>query len=298
MPLNYPEGDRGDRPRLNPWLGSRRGHLSDWTTQQWVRRTGRRIELREEPWLDGPWAPPTGIGERYFEDFAARSNLELGTAEGLLPSFAALQSDTFDPAAVDPRIAEFYERTGGFRLHLWSQWSPLHRPFGRLIDGIFARRLGQLRLPLEPLDTSRGVTSELLGLRDREGVRLTAWLRRRLPAGEAIYAGFYSIARPPLAAGPCVKTVFPLPNGSASVFLVPSAPGDRSFELASPPARFGDAGFYFVVRDGPDAWGKTVPAMTERIRVYADGPELRTDHTLRIWGRTFLRLHYAMQPTR
>jgi hypothetical protein len=49
------------RARLNPWLGPERGHLSDWTTQQWVRRTGRRIELRDEPWLDGPWAPPTGL---------------------------------------------------------------------------------------------------------------------------------------------------------------------------------------------------------------------------------------------
>jgi hypothetical protein len=30
---------------VNPWLGARRGHLSDWTTQQWVRRTGRRVDL-------------------------------------------------------------------------------------------------------------------------------------------------------------------------------------------------------------------------------------------------------------
>jgi hypothetical protein len=282
---------------LNPWLGERRGHLSDWTTQQWVRRTGRRVELRDEPWLDGPWAPTTGIAEDYFEDLAARHGLELGAADGLLERFDTLRSDTFDPGAVDPRIAEFYERTGGFRLHLWSQWSPVHRPLGRLIDGIFARRLGQLRLPLEPLDTSRGVTSELIGLRAGDGERLTAWVRRRLPAGQVIYAGFYSLATPPLAAGPCVRTVFPLPNGSASVFLYPVAHGDGSLGLVSPPARFGDAGFYFVVRDGAAAWAKTVPAMTEQIRVYVDDSnELRTDHTLRLWGRTFLRLHYAMQP--
>jgi hypothetical protein len=280
---------------LNPWLGARRGHLSDWTTQQWVRRTGRRLDLRDEPWLDGPWAPPTGIGDRFFDDYAARHGLVLGGAEGLLPRFDALRSDTFDPSAVDPRIAEFYEQTGRFKLQLWSQWSPLHRPFGALIDRIFARRLGQLRMPLAPLDTSRGVASELVGLRAEDGELLTAWLRRRLPAGEVLYAGFYSISTPPLASGPCVRTVFPLPNGSASVFLYPVAHGDGSFELVSPPARFGAAGFYFVVRDGPVAWAKTVPAMTEHIRVYVDDPGLRTDHTLRIWGRTFLRLHYAIQ---
>jgi hypothetical protein len=281
-------------PWTNPWLGAKRGHLSDWTTQQWVRRTGRRIELSEAPWLDGPWAPPTGIGEGFFEDFAARNELELGGAEGLLPSFESLRSDAFDPGAVDPRIAEFYEHTGRFRLNLWSQWSPLHRPFGELIDRIFARRLGQLRMPLAPLDTSRGVTSELLGLRAGDEELLTAWLRRRLPAGEVIYAGFYSVAEPP-ACGPCVRTVFPLPNGSVSVFLLPSAHPDGSFELVSPPATFGAAGFYFVVREGASAWVKPVPAMTEHIRVYVGDPGLRTDHTLRIWGRTFLRLHYAMQ---
>jgi hypothetical protein len=35
--------------------------------------------------------------------------------------------------------------------------------------------------------------------------------------------------------------------------------------------------------------------MTERIHVYAGEEDLRTDHTLLLWGRTFLRLHYAMQ---
>lgn len=294
--MSYPDRDRGDRSWANPWLGARRGHLSDWTTQQWVRRTGRRVELRDEPWLDGPWAPPTGVGERYFEDFAAAEGLELGPAEGLLPSFGALRSGSFDPGAVDPRIRDFYERTRRFRLQLWSQWSPVHRPFGQLIDRIFARRLGQLRMPLAPLDTSRGVTSELLSLRSAGGEQLTAWLRRRLLAGEVIYAGFYSVATPPLAAAPCVRTVFPLPNGSASVFLRPEARPDGSFLLASPPARFGGPGFYFVVRDGPSAWAKAVPAMTEDIHVYAGDDELRTDHTLRLWGRTFLRLHYAMEP--
>ena len=95
-----------------------------------------------------------------------------------------------------------------------------------------------------------------------------------------------------------MKTVFPLPNGSASVFLVPTARGDGSLELVSPPGRFGGAGFYFVVRDGPRAWARTVAAMTEHIHVYVGDSDLHTDHTLRLWGRPFLRLHYVMQPDR
>ena len=175
---------------VNPWLGSKRGHLSDWTTQQWVRATGRRVDLRQDAWLDGPPAPTTGIGDRFFEEL-------------------------------------------GLRLHL-CQWSPLHRPFGRMIDGIFARRLGQLRLPLAPLDTSRGVEQELLSLRSPDGRTATAWLRRRLPEGEVLFAGLYSVGTT-RQGGWCVKTVFPLPNGYAAIFLVPSARPDGSFELTSPP---------------------------------------------------------------
>jgi hypothetical protein len=268
---------------VNPWLGARRGHLSDWTTQQWVRATGRRVDLHEEAWLDGLSAPTTGIGEQFFGDLAP--------ADGLLPSFAALRSPTFDPGAVDPRVVAFYERTAHFRLQLWSQWSPVHRPFGRLIDRIFAQRLGQLRLPLAPLDTSRGVAQELLSLPTG-----TAWLRRRLPEREVLFAGLYSVGRPRLAAGPCVKTVFPLPNGFAAIFLVPRGRPDGSLELVSPPGGFGEPGFYFVVRDGDRAWTRTVKAMTEQLHIYVEGSELHADHALRLWGRPFLRLHYAMQP--
>ena len=138
------------------------------------------------------------------------------------------------------------------------------------------------------------MAQELLSLRDRDGRTATAWLRRGLPEREVLFARLYSVGRPRLAGGPCVKTVFPLPSGYASIFLVPSARPDGSFELVSPPGGFGEPGFYFVVRDGDRAWSRTVAAMTERLHVYLEGSELHADHALRLWGRPFLRLHYAM----
>lgn len=284
---------------MNPWLGARRGYLTDWTTQRWVQATGRVVELDREPWLRGPSAPPEGVGESYFAALAAARGMKLSEDAdgGLLPDFAALRGPGFDPGAVLPEVVRFYEHTARYRLNLWSEWSAGFRPFGRLVDAIFARRLRQLQLPQSPLDTSRGVTSTLLRL-DGEGETLTAWLRRRVPSGEVIYAGFYSVERPPLAEGPCVKVVFPLPNGSASVFLTPRALADGSLELVSGGRGFGGPGFYFVVmRDARTAWVRHVPALTERIHVYADERgELHTDHVLRLWARTFLRLHYAMPP--
>ena len=294
---------RTKRAGLNPWLGDERGYLVDWTTQQWVRRTGRVVSLSEHEWLAGPTAPPDRIGARYFERFAASAGMEVERDlpdAGLLASFDALRGSSFAPERVDSRIVDFYERTSRYRLQLWSQWSPVFRVGGNLIAAIFSRRLGQLQLPMAPLDTSRGVTSELLRLRAPDGAALTGWLRRRLPDGDVIYAGFYSVERPPSAPGPCVKVVFPLPNGSASIFLRPEARGDGSLVLISAGRRFGDAGFYFVVQESDDrVHVRHVAAMTESIHVYADDHgDLHTEHMLRLWGRVFLRLHYLMLPRR
>lgn len=42
---------------MNLWLGTQRGYLSDWFTQQWVRATGLRVLAEEHAWLDAPWGP-------------------------------------------------------------------------------------------------------------------------------------------------------------------------------------------------------------------------------------------------
>jgi len=281
---------------MNPWLGGDRGFLTDWITQRWVRLTGRRIALAEAPWLRGPVAAPTGVAEDEFERYAARDRLTAlpeSDDHGLLEDFGALRSERFDPSRIRPEVVDFYEHTARYRLHLWSQWSPAFAPFGRAVDRIFARRLGQLQLPLAPLDTSGGIDSRVIRLQGDDRTE-TAWLRRRRPGGEVLYAGLYAIARPPLAAGPCVKVAFPLPNGNASVFLDPVARPDGSLELVSSARSFGDAGFYFVVvRDEATVWARHVPQLEERIHVYCDEQgEVHTDHRFWLWGRVFLRLHY------
>src|SRR4051794_10444085 len=100
---------------MNPWLGARRGFLSDWTTQQWVRATGRRVDLATASWLRGPCATPTGVRESDFERYAAEQGLDMVPSangdSGLLDDFAALRSERFDPARVRPEVADFYLHT-------------------------------------------------------------------------------------------------------------------------------------------------------------------------------------------
>lgn len=284
------------------WLGDRRGNLIDWMTQRWVWATGRRVDLDTAPWLAGPVGETRGIGLDYFDRWAAAENLTVTrhrSSKGLLPSFAALGGPTFDPSAVAPEVAAFYERAADFEMDVWSEWSGLFRPFGFLVAALFSRRLRQLNLPLSSLDASWGMTSEVVEVSDPSTgeVRANAWVRTLVRTGRVVYAGSYSIATPPGTTGPCVKTVFPLPNGNAVVLLRPSALPDGSLVLESSGTRFGDAGFYFTVhRPDGAVVARYLRSFRERIHVYPAGAGVvRAHHTMSLWGLKCLHLHYRLR---
>ena len=286
------------------WLGPTRGDLSDWTTQRWVQLTGRRIDLQEFSWLSGLIGPTTGIGRTFFEDVARAQGLEIrrgGEARGLLSDFSVLRSPSFDPDAVHPSVVEFYERTSLYGMDAWSEWCGAFRPFGGLLATLFSRRLQQLNVPLSPLDTSRGITSEVLQLVDPATgeVRHTAWVRELPGTGNVLYAGSYSHCRVPGHDGACVKVVFPLPNGNAMVIMRPIAHPDGSLSVVSAGASFGDPGFYFTVHTRKGVYARYLPTLKESIRVHPiEQGAIRADHVLTLWGATFLRLHYRLQAGR
>jgi hypothetical protein len=268
----------------------------------WVRQTGRLVDLNEEPWLRGPVGEADdAIGPEFLSRLATKENQTVRVnhaGAGLTPDFGDLRAGTFDPARVDPRIREFYERTVEYRLDLWSYWCRCYRPFGWMMNAFFSRRLQQLNLPISPMEPSRGITSDIVQLCDRQTgeVRTTGWLRRFNVTGDAIYVGLYSTGQPPNALGPCVQVVFPLPGGSANVYLRPVVSEDGSLHLLSQGEKFGDPGFYLTSRrDDDHAWVQYIHAMKESIHVYVDNRgDLRTDHIFRLWGMWFLKLHYAI----
>lgn len=283
------------------WLGDARGYLVDWLTQRWVQLTGRRTSIAENPWLDGPVGTPKGIGREFFEGYAAQNSLRLERRppSGLIPDFHSLGGPNFDSTAIAPSVAGFYERTSEFELDAWSQWSGVFRPFGWALAEIFSRRLDQLNIPLSGLDTSRGMTSDVVPIVEAGSNRVlfTAWVRQLLGTGRLIYAGAYSTCDVPGHSGRCVRIVFPLPNGNAIVIMRPVALEDGSLSLISAGGQFGSPGFYFTVhgRDGV-VWARYLRALRERIHVYARDGDMRADHVLSLWGLTFLRLHYRLRP--
>ncbi|QFG27449.1 hypothetical protein F7P10_32840 [Actinomadura sp. WMMB 499] len=270
----------------------------DRMTQHWVRLTGRRIDLRDEPWLAGPCGDRDRVGDSWLRREAARHGarvLDGADDAGLLPSMTALDGPGFDASELHPHVRDFYEHTTRWRLELWSQWSPWAWPFGWLVSTLFARRLEQLSLPLRPLDAAHGMTSEVTPVVAPDGGTLGAsWQRRLRATGSTVFSGWYQAFTVPGVPQPRVRVVFPLPNGRLVVLLRPRVTPEGGLLLASPGGGWGEDGAYLVVERGSRAWARRVP-VHERFHVHVDGEGvLRTDHALNLWTIPVLRLHYRL----
>jgi hypothetical protein len=143
--------------------------------------------------------------------------------------------------------------------------------------------------------------SEIVLLQDRAGVvRYAGWYRRLVETGRTIYTGFYMTERAPRCNNPCVKVVFPMPDGNATVLLRPSVDDRGYLRLSSRGTAFGDAGFYRVqtIEDGRlRVW--RVSTLHEDFHVYVDDASvLRCDHAVRFLGLPILHLHYRIERMR
>ena len=277
------------------------GVLTAAGIRQWVRLTGKRLARREALWLDCPMGPPGRIGAAFYTLLAERERLaiQLSPDAGLLPDFDALRGRNFDPAKVRPEIRDFYEHTSCYRLEAWSEAPVLTRLFLWGLTKFVSRPMDQLNFPVSSLELAGGMTSEVLPMVDQVSGRrvYTGWLRRLAGADRVIYTGLYSTERPAAWPDPCVKVSFPLPLGSATVFLRPEAQPDGSFKLLSVGERFGEPGFYRMVEVDEGHWKvRYLRTLREFFHVYVDQRgTLRTDHLVRFLGLTVLRLHYKLE---
>lgn len=276
------------------------GRLTAIGIRSWVRLTGQRVAKKEASWLKCPTGPRGRIGAEFYTLLCAREKLRLLPAEnaGLLPDFEALRGPDFNPDLVHARVRDFYEHTASYHLEAWSEAPFPTRFFLWGLTRFVSQRMDQLNFPVSPLELAGGMSSEVLPMVDEAGQRIyTGWLRRLLKSERVIYTGLYSTEQPPLYSGPCVKVSFPLPLGSATVFLRPEAQPDGSLRLISSGERFGEPGFYRMVDIGPRHWKvRYIRTLRETFHVYTDKQgELRTEHLVRFVGFTVLRLHYKMQ---
>lgn len=275
--------------------------LQDWLSQRWVMAMGRRVDPSEIEWLMGPYGYVDVIGDGHIDRLARDEGCDVVRYDrdaGLLGSMGDVVPGD-DLARLHPAISAFYERTADYTLDIWSAWSPVFGLGGRMMRRLYSRRLRQLDLPQDPLDTARGMDSAVIRLIDREtgAVRHTAWHRVLKSSGQVVYSGYYGGCRPP-GRSACMKVVFPLPRGNATVVLEPEVRADGGLSLHSRGERFGDPGFYFLLVDKKGRhFAQYVRSFRERIDLDVDDEGvLRTDHVLTLFRRTVLRLHYRITP--
>ncbi len=265
-----------------------------------IRVFGRTVKERDAAWLLGPFGGDY-IGDKPYEECASREGLSLirgATEGGLIPDFDALSGSGFDARRVHEQVRRFYEETARFRMDVWAEtFFPANLGLFLLVTTI-SRKVNQLNFPLKVLETARGMASEIVLLNDSDGrTRYAGWYRRLVESGRVIYTGFYMTSRVPLSERPCVKVVFPMPRGNATVILRPSVDAEGHFELSSEGKGFGDVGFYRVETLGKGelrVW--RVRTLKEHFRVYVDDQgTLRCDHRIRFLGLPVLHLHYRIE---
>ncbi|MCS4224564.1 hypothetical protein [Sphingobacterium sp. BIGb0165] len=273
--------------------------FQDWFTQQWVIIWGRKISPSECLWLMGPFGELNGIGEAFIHQLAERENLTVlrnTKSKGLLHSISMLNLTENEVKNLSEKVIHFYEKTADYNLLLNVKWNTIFKVFGFLVNRLFSQRINQLNIPIENTQEFRDLKSEIIELISNEDneVKYTIWLRKFESTGKIIYSGIYSTCVLP-SGKTCIKAIFPLPKGNASVLLKPSVGHNGELILDSSGNQFGDAGFYFLLNDSKgNYWSQFIKSFTDKLIVREDEGNLKAIQTLKLWNFKVANFEYTI----
>jgi len=215
---------------------------------------------------------------------------------GIVASLDSLAGPSFDPAAVDPLVREFYEHTTRFALDIVPEWRMWVRPGYLLYRYLLARPLGQANVPMSQREALHGVHSRIDTITGTDGaVSVRGWIRSDAATGAPIYVGIYTTYRHDDRG--YVSVGFPLPQASFTATLAPSVRDDGGMILDSR-SPLDQPGHYLTLID--QATGELTTAavrgFAERLEVYSSaGGEVRAEHSFWVFGFPFLILHYTIR---
>ena len=283
-------------------IASKNQSIQDWITQQWVILFGQRIDNDKYQWLLGPFGGIKGIGIKFVEQLAKEENLVIDSQrkkQGLLDSILNLGLSEIELKKLSPEVIEFYENTSNYDLLLKAKWNPFFKIFGTLIKSVFSKRIEQLNVPIENLEDASGLTNEIVKLVDTKTneVKRTIWLRTFKSTGQVVYSGVYETCSLPNKQI-CIKAIFPLPNGNATVILTPSVGKNGELILDSSGQRIGDSGFYFLLRDSKgQLWSKFIKSFKDKLVVKSMNNRITATQTLTLWNLKVLEFEYEIKKT-
>lgn len=280
-------------------IAHKKQNLQDWITQQWVILSGRRINKTENDWLLGPFGNTNGIGLKFIDQLAEKEHLIVDKNKkdkGLIQSIGQLNLPKGDLNLLSRDVRDFYEKTSNYDFDLNVKWNPFFKDFGKLLRLLFSNRIEQLNVPIENIEDSEALKSEIINLLEANtgNVKRTVWLRRFKTTGQVVYSGVYDTCKTP-SGQTCIKAVFPLPNGNATVILSPSVGPNGELILKSSGDKFGDSGFYFLLNDSKgNLWAKYIKSFKDKLVASAQNDGIFVEQTLTLWGMTVLKFEYVI----
>lgn len=274
--------------------------FQDWFTQQWVIICGRKINPSENTWLFGTFGEVNGIGEKFIHQLAEKEDLTIirkSNSKGLLDSISSLNLSENEIKKLPKNVIDFYEKTSEYKLQLNVKWNPIFKIFGYVVNRLFSQRINQLNIPTNNIQSSEDLISEIIELvaKNTNEIKYTIWLRKFQSTGKVIYSGIYTTCLLPSGIT-CVKAIFPLPKGNATVILKPSVGEKNELILDSSGNKFGDAGFYFLLNDSKgNCWSKYIKSFTDKLIVSDENEKLKAKQTLKLWRLKVARFEYEMK---
>ncbi|UZO79660.1 hypothetical protein NBT05_11930 [Aquimarina sp. ERC-38] len=283
-------------------LARKNQSIQDWITQQWVILFGQRIDNKNYQWLLGPFGGIKGIGIKFVDQLAKDEDSVIDSQrknKGLLDSILNLGLPETELKRLSPNVIDFYENTSNYDLLLKAKWNPFFKIFGIFIKNVFSRRIEQLNVPIENLEDASGLTNEIIKLVDKKTnvIKRTIWLRTIKSTGQVVYSGVYETCSLPNKRI-CIKAIFPLPNGNATVILTPRVGEKGELILDSSGQRIGDSGFYFLLKDSKDQlWTKFIRSFKDKLVVKSLNDRITATQTLTLWNLKVLKFEYEIKKT-
>ncbi|MDH5397722.1 MAG: hypothetical protein OEX02_06235 [Cyclobacteriaceae bacterium] len=274
-----------------------RQNFQDWITQQWVILFGKKIIPHQNEWLIGPFGKPKGIGLKFIKQLTLNEHLEIYKNErerGLIRSINQLNLSNQELNCLSENVIDFYESTSSYEFDLKVKWNPFFKAFGGLLKILFSNRIEQLNLPMGNNKNSTTLKSEIIHLVDKKTKELkrTIWLRTINNSEKVVYSGVYETCIIP-DGQTCIKAVFPLPNGNATVILKPSVGKSGELILKSSGRKIGDSGFYFLLNDAKgNLWTKYIKSFKDQLVVSSDHGNITAIQTLTLWNLKVLEFKY------
>lgn len=277
-------------------------NFQDWITQQWVILFGEKIIPNKNKWLLGPFGKTNGIGIKFIEQLAETEQLVIDKNKinkGILHSISQLNLSEKELDKLSKNVIDFYKNTSNYDFDLNIKWNPFFKILGNLLNILFSSRIQQLNIPMDNSKESKALESKIIHLTNKQNkeVKRIIWLRTFKNSEQVVYSGVYETCTIPNGET-CIKAIFPLPNGNATVILNPSVGKNGELILTSSGKKIGDSGFYFLLNDSEgNLWTKFIKSFKDQLIVSSINEKIKAKQTLTLWGLRVLTFEYKITKT-